>query len=144
MDRTLSGRRGATLKQTVLLVDDSRFLRMATGRALEKAGYKVIAATDGEQALHSAVESTPDVIVLDMMLPKLSGPQVLRALKQDPGTAAIPVIVLSSLPQVNESKLKTEGAARYFEKSRLDIENGCPALTAMVEALLESCGLGGG
>jgi len=127
------------LKQTVLLVDDSRFLRMATERALQKAGYNVISVADGEQAVHSAIEITPDVIVLDMMLPKLSGPQVLRTLKQDAGTTAIPVIVLSSLPQVNESKLSGEGAAKYCEKSRLDIENGCSELTAMVKDVLASC-----
>lgn len=132
------------LKQTVLLVDDSRFLRMATERALEKAGYNVIAVADGEQAVHSAIENVPDVIVLDMMLPRLSGPQVLRTLKQDTGTASIPVIVLSSLPQANESKLSDEGAAKYFEKSRLDIEHGCKEFTALVQNVLASCSLGRG
>jgi CheY-like chemotaxis protein len=123
--------------KTVLLVEDSRFLRMATERALQKAGYNVIGVTDGEQAMHSAVECTPDVIVLDMLLPKLGGPQVLRALKQDAGTASIPVVVLSSLPQTNESKLIEEGADRYMEKSKLDLENGCPALTEIVGNLIQ-------
>src|SRR5215470_5973854 len=123
--------------KTVLLVEDSRFLRMATERALQKAGYNVIGVPDGEQAMHSAVECTPDVIVLDMLLPKLGGPQVLRALKQDAGTSSIPVVVLSSLPQSNESKLIGEGADRYMEKSKLDLENGCPALTEIVGKLIQ-------
>ena len=94
----------------VLLVDDSKFLRMANERALSKAGYDVSTAADGEEALRVANDKLPDVILLDMMLPKLSGPEVLRALKENPATVDIPVIVLSSLSQRNEEKLLKEGA----------------------------------
>ncbi|MGA8539710.1 MAG: response regulator, partial [Terriglobales bacterium] len=97
-------------KSKVLLVEDSKFLRVVTERALSKAGFGVSSAADGEQALQLASEQLPDIILLDMMLPKLSGPDVLKALKANPATMDIPVIVLSSLSQRNEEKLLGEGA----------------------------------
>lgn len=120
----------------VLLVEDSKFLRLVNERILTKAGYAVIGAGDGEEALRLANEKLPDVILLDMILPKLSGPEVLRKLKESAATAAIPVIVLSSLSQKNEQKLLDEGAAAYFEKSILDLENNSGRLAAAVETVL--------
>ena len=102
----------------ILIVNDSRLLRLSNERALVKAGHHVVAAEDGEQGLRLALEHKPD-LVLDMMLPKLSGPEVLRALRQNPDTASIPVLVLSGLPQCNENKLISEGATAYFQKSGL-------------------------
>ena len=109
---------GVPLK-SILLVDDSKFQRMANESVLARAGYGVVTARDGEEALLIARNRIPDLILLDMMLPKLGGPEVLRALKQDPATASIPVIVLSGLAQRNEAKLMQEGATAYFEKSKL-------------------------
>ena len=86
----------------VLLVEDSKFLRMATEHALSKAGYLVSTAADGEEALQVANDKLPDIILLDMMLPKISGPNVLKALKENPATTHIPVIVFTSLSQKNE------------------------------------------
>ena len=83
-----------------------------------------------------AREKNPDVIVLDMMLPGISGPDLLRILKQDPGTSSIPVIVLSSLSRTNEAKLKAEGAALYLEKSLLGVETGCAPLIRAIEGVL--------
>lgn len=110
----------------ILIVDDSRFFRLANDRALIRAGHQVITAGDGEEGLRLAREHTPDLIVLDMMLPKLTGTSVLKALRKDPQTSAIPVMVLTSLPQSNERKLLSEGATSYFEKSELmlDKESG--------------------
>jgi two-component system, OmpR family, phosphate regulon response regulator PhoB len=105
------------LTTTILLVEDSRFLRTANERALAKAGYNVVSAADGEEALLIARERTPNLILLDMMLPKLDGVAVLRALKHDFQTKSIPVIVLTGLGKQNEAKLKREGAAAYFTKS---------------------------
>ena len=126
---------GVSLK-IILLVDDSKFLRKANEKALTKAGYSVISVGDGEEALRLASARVPDLILLDMLLPKLGGQDVLAALKRNPATAAIPVIVLSSLAQTNEAKLKKEGAAAYFEKSKLGLEQGCEALIGIVENIL--------
>jgi CheY-like chemotaxis protein len=102
------------MNETVLLIDDSKFLRRVNELAVSKAGYVVIGAADGRQGSDFAPTKVPDVDVLDMMLPKLSGQEVLRSLKQGPLTSSIPVIVLSSLP-CNEQKLKNDGAAAYGE-----------------------------
>ena len=68
------------MNKTVLLIDDSKFLRRSNELAVSKAGYSVLGAADGEEGLQVARDKLPDVIVLDMMLPKLSGPQLLHAL----------------------------------------------------------------
>ena len=123
----------------VLLVEDSKFLRIANGRALAKAGYNVSMAEDGEEALRLANDTLPDVILLDMLLPKLSGPDVLKALKNNPATMAIPVIVLSSLSQKNKEKLKEMGAVEYLEKGSLDLEKHPDRLATAVETVLGRC-----
>jgi CheY-like chemotaxis protein len=123
----------------VLLVEDSKFLRIANERALAKAGYEVSTAADGEEALRVANDKRPDIILLDMLLPKLSGPEVLQALKSNPATLAIPVIVLSSLSQRNEEKLKQAGAVEYLEKASLDLEKHPDRLAAVVETVLRRC-----
>ena len=126
------------MNETVLLIDDSKFLRRANELAVARAGYSVMVASDGSEGLDLARTKVPDVIVLDMMLPKLSGQELLRALKQDSATSSIPVIVLSSLPQSNEQKLKAEGAALYLEKSKLEIGGGSARLIQGIEAVLRA------
>jgi len=101
-------------KSKVLLVEDSKFLRVMTERVLSRAGFLVSTAADGEEALRIAKEQLPDIVLLDMMIPKISGPDVLKALKENPATTHIPVIVLSSLSQQNEERLIGQGAAAYF------------------------------
>jgi DNA-binding response OmpR family regulator len=124
----------------ILLIDDSRLLRTANERTLLKAGYQVITASDGEEGLRLAKETAPDLVVLDMMLPKLSGPEVLRALRQHSSTASTPVMVLSSLPEANREKLLSEGASAYFEKNLFAEKKGPDAFIDEVRALLTSRG----
>src|SRR4029077_5330094 len=104
---------------TILLVEDSKFLRVATERVLTRAGFTVISVGDGDEAWRIAANRLPDLIVLDMLLPKLSGPEVLRSLKKNVLTAQIPIVVCSSLSQKNEAKLLREGACAFVEKSLL-------------------------
>jgi len=105
--------------QTVLVVEDSKLLRINSERILKKAGYLVVTAVDGMEALTIARESRPDLILLDMMLPKLDGPSVLQALKADPATAQIPVVVVTGLSPKNEERLLKAGAAAFVEKGSL-------------------------
>ncbi|MGO9088380.1 MAG: response regulator [Candidatus Sulfotelmatobacter sp.] len=120
---------------TVLVIEDSRFLRFALERILVKAGHSIIAVGNGQEGLRLAQETRPDVILLDMLLPTLEGIEVLRRLKANPITQPIPVIVLSSLSQRNENKLKMAGAAAYFEKSKLNLEEDGSVLLEAVEHL---------
>jgi CheY-like chemotaxis protein len=124
-------------KIRVLLVEDSKFLRMANEHVLSRAGYDVSSAADGEQALKLANEKLPDIILLDMLIPKISGPEVLRALKDNPATQHIPVIVLSSLSQKNEEKLLIDGAAAYLEKSALELDKSSDRLATTIKTVLE-------
>jgi two-component system phosphate regulon response regulator PhoB len=90
---------------------------MATERLLIKSGCLVVSAKDGEEALPIACQERPDVVLLDMMLPKLSGPEVLRGIKANLETANVPVIVLTGLSQKNEARLLEDGASAFVEKS---------------------------
>jgi CheY-like chemotaxis protein len=126
---------------TILLIEDSRFLRLANERILSKAGYRVISAADGEDALLQVQRVRPDLILLDMLLPRLGGECVLQALKQDHKMASIPVIVISSLPRSNEAKLKGEGAQVYLEKSAL-ADDGANTLLNVVENTLRHSQMG--
>jgi CheY-like chemotaxis protein len=101
----------------VLLIDDSKFLRLASQRSLAKAGYEVWTAADGEEGLRIVREKQPDVVILDLMLPKMPGIDVLRAIKQTGETKQIPVIVQTGLSERNREKLIAEGAAGFIEKS---------------------------
>jgi len=118
----------------ILLVDDSKFLRMATERALARAGYVVISASDGPQAIELAKNEKPNVILLDMMLPGMTGPDVLKALKKDTETKGIPVVAFTGLSQKNAERLQKDGACAFLEKSVLDLDKGSEAL---LEALAE-------
>jgi CheY-like chemotaxis protein len=111
---------------------------MANQRALARAGYEVIGAEDGRCGLELAREQQPDLILLDMMLPKISGPEVLRALKTNPQTKAIRVIVLSSLSEKNRDKLVAEGAAGFIEKSDDLINNNSAGLVQQIEDTLRT------
>ncbi len=101
----------------ILLAEDSGFMRVAIERLLVKAGHQVATVGDGQQAVQIATGNVPELILLDMMLPKLSGLEVLEALKQNSQTKHIPVVVLTSLSQKNEAKLLQAGAAAYLTKS---------------------------
>lgn len=125
----------------ILLCDDSKFLRLATERALARAGYDVTTATDGEQALQLAREKRPNVILLDMLLPKMTGPDVLKALKKDPATAGIAVVVFTGLSQKNAVRLQQDGACAFLEKSELGLDKGCDALLAALADIVKKLNL---
>ncbi len=120
----------------ILLVEDSKFLRLVTERALAHAGYEVLTAADGESALQLAREKRPHLILLDLLLPKIAGLDVLKALKSDPATAAIAVVVLTGMSQKNEDRLRKDGAFAFWGKSELALDKGPHSLlNAMAEII---------
>src|ERR1700735_5120662 len=119
----------------ILLVEDSKFLRLATGRALTRAGYELSFAGDGDEALLMAGEKLPDLMLLDMMLPKMSGLEVLKALKKDPATAAIPVIVLTGLSETNAERLRRDGAFGFLATANLELDQGAEPLLSVLTQL---------
>jgi two-component system alkaline phosphatase synthesis response regulator PhoP/two-component system response regulator VicR len=107
----------------ILLAEDDRFLRRAAEAALKRAGFTVLAAADGEEALRMARAEKPDLVLLDLIMPKLQGFEVLKALKADPGTATIPVVVLSNLGQDGDVQRALEGGAvAYLVKANLSLD----------------------
>lgn len=122
----------------ILLVDDSKFLRLATERALARAGYEVSTATDGENALQVAREKQPDVILLDMLLPKMTGPDVLKALKSDPATAGIAVVAFTGLSQKNAGRLEQDGACAFLDKAELGLDKGSEALLVALARIIRT------
>lgn len=120
----------------ILLVEDSKLQRLAIQRVLVKAGHEVALASDGEEGLHLARQILPKLILLDMILPHMDGIAVLDALKKDSTTAHIPVVVLTGLSQRNEEKLKSAGAAAFYQKSELGVEKGADALVKIVHRVL--------
>ncbi len=122
---------------TVLLVDDSALIRQTVGQALEHGGFEVLFAKDGEQALEIARKASPDLILLDLLLPKLNGWEVIRGLKSLPLTARVPVIALTSLAP-SEARLGHAEVSAYFEKSKLDLMKGAEELIRVVGNTLGS------
>jgi CheY-like chemotaxis protein len=122
----------------ILLVEDSKFLRIATERALTRAGYETSSATDGVEALKLAREGSPDLILLDMLLPKLSGLDVLRTLKQDDFTKSIPVVVLTGMSQKNAERLQQDGASGFLEKSVLELDKGPDKLLTALDGIVKA------
>jgi CheY-like chemotaxis protein len=125
----------------ILLVDDSKFLRLATERALSRAGYEVSTAIDGDHALAMAREKKPDVILLDMLLPKMAGPDVLRALKSDPATAGIAVVAFTGLSQKNATRLEQDGAFAFLDKGELGLDQGSEALLVALARIVRRLNL---
>jgi CheY-like chemotaxis protein len=81
----------------VLIAEDDASVRMTLEFVLEDEGFEVVVAEDGEKALRTAREQLPDVILLDQMMPKMDGKQVLRELQSNEGTRRIPVFILSGM-----------------------------------------------
>jgi len=104
--------------KVILLVDDDLTLREMYEERLRSEGFEIIQATNGEEAMQKAQESHPNVILLDIMMPKVNGFDVLKQLKADSELKNIPVIILTALIQdVDKEQGKSLGAADYIVKS---------------------------
>ncbi len=112
-------------KPTILLVEDDPFLSSVLRLKLEKESFKVIRAADGDEALNFLIEQgiKPDLILLDLILPKKNGFEVLETIRQDPLLEKLPVIIISNLGQPSDiERGKALGVIDYFIKARLSIE----------------------
>ncbi len=86
----------------ILVVEDDKFLREMISRKLDKEGYEVVQAIDGEKGVEKVVEEKPDIVLLDLILPGIDGFEVLEKTKNNPEVSNIPVIILSNLGQKSE------------------------------------------
>lgn len=105
------------MPKKILIVDDEReYIQLLTNR-LEAAEYQVVSAQDGQEALEKAKREKPDLIILDLMLPKMDGYKVCALLKKDTRYAKIPIVMFTARAQESDEKLGFEcGADAYLTK----------------------------
>ena len=103
--------------KTILNVEDNEFNRKIVRQLLARTTYRLREAVDGEAGMAAARESPPDLILMDIQLPKISGLEATRQLKSDPRTAAVPIIVITSFAlSGDEQKARDAGATAYLAK----------------------------
>lgn len=113
-----------TPQKTILLADDEQFIAIAYKDGLERAGYNVVVAHDGSEALDMLRANRPDLVLLDLIMPKMNGFEVLRTLKQDPNLADLPVIVLTNLGQSSdEAEARSYGAVDFIVKADISLKD---------------------
>jgi CheY-like chemotaxis protein len=101
----------------ILVVDDEAHIVMILKDSLEFSGFQVITAYNGEEALESVAKDNPDLIVLDIGMPKMDGWEVCRRLKSNEGTKRIPIIILTAYAQMSDQKKGAAlGAERFISK----------------------------
>src|SRR5688500_8692951 len=101
----------------LLIADDESGIRSLVRMTLEDDSYEIVEAADGDQALDMARQHQPDVILLDVMMPGLTGFQVCKALKEDPKTRQMSIVMLTAKAQeLDEAEGKSAGADDYFTK----------------------------
>lgn len=105
-------------QKKVLIVDDDAFLSGIYATKLELENFAVVSASDGEEGVKVALKEKPDIILMDVLMPKLDGFEALKRIKADPETKDIPVIMLTNLGQKEDvEKGLQEGAADYLIKA---------------------------
>ncbi|TMA08349.1 MAG: response regulator [Deltaproteobacteria bacterium] len=103
--------------KTILYVEDNEFNLKIVRQLLSRTTYRLIEAVDGEQGVATALRDIPDLILMDIQLPKLSGLDATRQLRTDPKTAHIPIVVITSFALSGDSeKAKAAGASAYLAK----------------------------
>jgi DNA-binding response OmpR family regulator len=121
-----------TGRPLVLVADDDADIRALVTFRLERAGYDVLEASDGEEALRLAREQTPDLAVLDVMMPKLTGEEVTRRIRGEEATQRMPVILLTARVQEDDVARGFEAGADDYIKKPFSPQE----LRARVQAIL--------
>lgn len=108
----------------LVLADDEQFITIAYNDGLTRAGYAVTVAHNGLEAVEAVKREMPDLVLLDLIMPKMTGFEALTTLKQDPATAKIPIMILSNLSQAtDEAEARRLGATAFLVKSDLSLED---------------------
>ena len=111
------------MSKKILFIEDESALQKTFGEILRQEGYEMISALDGETGLRLAKSEKPDLILLDLILPKMHGFEVLKKLKEDKETKDIPVIVLTNLEKIEDVDKALElGATTYLVKAKYSLE----------------------
>jgi CheY-like chemotaxis protein len=107
----------------VLLVEDDRYIRRACETSLRNAGFTVLAATDGVEALKLVRSENPDIVLLDLLIPRVSGLEVLRVLRNTDAMRPVPVLILSNSSRDQDlSEARSLGIVGYYVKANLTLD----------------------
>lgn len=118
----------------VMLVEDDRFLSSLIKARLEKDGFGVIQAFDGEQAIQILTSDRPNLVILDLIMPKTNGFEVLKTISLTPGLSDTPVIIVSNLAQDSDiEKARELGAREYFVKVKISIDDLVDKIKSLVQ-----------
>ena len=109
------------MAKTILIIEDEIAIQNIVRAFLEDAGYTVYGAGDGLEGIETFRKCNPDLVLLDLMLPKLSGFDVCKLLKTDDGTWRIPVVIMSTLSDPQSRDRATEAGADYFIPKPYDL-----------------------
>jgi CheY-like chemotaxis protein len=116
----------------ILLVEDNEMNRDMLSRRLMRRGFEIVMATDGAQGVDKASTEAPDLILMDMSLPVMTGWEASRSLKANPGTAAIPVIALTAHAMDSDREKAMQAGCDDFDTKPVDFTR----LVDKIEALL--------
>jgi CheY-like chemotaxis protein len=117
---------------TIMVAEDNEFSRHALSRRLERRGYRILLAVDGEQAIQLGRSEQPDLILMDLGMPRVDGLEATRELKADPTTRRIPIIVLSAHAMTNDRDTALQAGGDDFDTKPVRFQ----ALLEKIDVLL--------
>jgi DNA-binding response OmpR family regulator len=110
--------------KTIMIIEDDHFLSSLMKARLEKEGFTVVQAFDGEEAMSLLKQGVPLLVILDLIMPKVTGFEVLQMISITPGLDKVPVIIVSNLAQDSDiEKARQLGAREYFVKVKVSIDD---------------------
>ena len=121
---------------TILLVEDNEMNRDMLSRRLERHGYRVVVAVDGQSGVEMALSEAPDLVLMDMSLPVLDGWEATRRLKAAPATRHVPVIALTAHAMSGDRERALEAGCDDYDTKPIEL----PRLLGKIEALLAAAG----
>lgn len=118
----------------ILFIEDEQALQKTIGDRMSQEGYEIIPAIDGEIGLNLAKTKKPDLILLDLILPKIHGLEVLKKLKEDKETKEIPVVILTNLEEIEKVNKALElGATTYLVKANYSLEEVVEKIKQLID-----------
>ena len=110
--------------KTIMIIEDDKFLSSLMKARLEKDGFTVVQAFDGEEAIEFFKQQVPDLVILDLIMPRITGFEVLQTIAINPQLERVPVVILSNLAQDSDiEKARQLGAKEYFVKVKISIDD---------------------
>ena len=124
------------LKKKILLIEDDSILLKAVSAALEKEGFEVLTATDGETGIKSIEEANPNLVILDIILPKKNGYEIMEYVKLKPELAGIPIVILTNLEGSQDvERMLALGARAFLVKANYTIDEIVGAIKRILETI---------